>query len=128
MHWHLEHAESAAEMLDDTLQAETYAEHRDPPRDQQFQRLANCKILRPSRPRRQHHQIRPQTVAELLPREIVAQRRDLRSGRADVAGERMHERIFVIDQEQLAAAPDRRAYLGPHRGPALALDRAEQGR
>jgi hypothetical protein len=71
--------------------------------DQQIERVADREILGPARPRRQHDEIRPQAFSQLVAGEIVPQRRHLRTGRADIAGERMDKRVLVIDQQDLAA-------------------------
>src|ERR1051326_5018831 len=66
VHRHIQDAERSAEIFDDALQPQTDAEHRDAPLDQEIESIAGREILGPARPRREHHQIRPHALLQLL--------------------------------------------------------------
>ena len=106
VHRHVEHRERAAEIFDDPLQAEADAKNRQLPLHQQIEGLGHCEIRRPPRPRRQHDEIVTAARPQFGAGQIGAHRHDLGAGRADVIGQGVDERIFVIDQQHPAAPAD----------------------
>ena len=115
VHRDIEHVEHAAEILDDPLQAEADAENREM-RARPGDRASRAIAKSAGRPGPGDSTTRSgrSPCRSSMRAEIRAHRRDFGAGGANVAGERVDERILVIDQQHLPAAPggiDRRRRL-----------------
>ncbi len=113
MRRNLENPELAAEIKGDPLESETDAEDRDLPLDEKPDRLGHPEILGPAGTWRQDGKIGAFSRSQRLSGKIGAHRHRLRSGRAKIKSERVHEGILVIDEKKPASRPGGRPARGP---------------
>jgi hypothetical protein len=124
----IEHAERAAAVLDHALKAEAHAERRDAAVNQRGDRAGHVEIPRRAGTRREHRQVRLHVVERGLGK-AAAQRHDLGAGLAQIVGERVDERILMIDEQHAAAGAGSRARrMRRTVEPARAADRVEERR
>src|SRR5215471_14046430 len=94
---HVEDGERAAEILDDPLQAEANAEYGQTAPNNQIEGLGHREIRRPARSGREHDEILTAASLQRLAGQIRAHRDDLGACRANVVGQGVYKRVFVVD-------------------------------
>ena len=122
---YVEHAERAAEILDDALQAEAHAEHRHARAAAQRRASPHAKSSGRPGPGDSTTRSGRSPSSSRARAKSGAQRRHLGAGLAEVVGQRVHERVLVVDQQHPPAA--RRAWprrwrprRSPRRSPRIA--------
>ncbi len=92
----------AARMLDHRLQPEAHAENRQPARVKLAEQLVAAEVGRTAGAGREHDEIGPVVVKRGGP-EASPQRHHVRALLAEIAGQGVHERVLVIDEEHAQA-------------------------
>ena len=98
VHGRVQQAQRTTGMLDHRLKPEADAECGQSPLVECAEQLVAVEVGRAARPRRQHHQVRGELFQELSI-EARAQRSHLGTLLAEVPGQRVHERVLMVDQE-----------------------------
>ena len=129
MHWRRQYRQPTAVEPDDSLQPEAHPEQRNTGPEGRVDRPAHAEILRTPGTGREHYKIRP-LLGDALARKARAVRRHLGAGAPEVARQRVHERILVVDHDHsLPHAGSIRTYLDLRTGSAVATpNRVEHGR